>query len=595
MRYLAEYFTRFKGFIGGRVYLLLLFMFIAGTVEGFGVALFLPVMQDGFGDDKLSLALKFLFNAFNIEYSFTLMLVLIVIFCAVFRTAVLLLYARYFGRLSANLVIGLRRRVTNRIFGASYLYLLKKEIGYINNAIVREVACVVDAFVTFSNVLRFTLFGAIYVIMALLLNFKVAGCVLMFGIIITLFLKRLNALINQASVDLSASYGRFHSILIQALSKLKYLKSTLSTLKVSKIIDKENKALGNLRFKLFFLQSVSKNSIEPVVVLIVAALLFYYVEVMSHPLSEVIFLVLLFLQLSRQFMSAQMTYRKFLSARGSIEIFKNIERELTANTEELNENAAAPDFNKDIVFKDVDMVFPNGKIALDKANLRIRPRSVTAFVGFSGSGKSTIANIVTGLLRPTSGEVSFGEISYKNINLKILRENIGYVTQEDIVFNASIKDNISLWNPEIDKKNLEKVFGMAYISDFVNGLPDREEAQLGDNGLDISGGQRQRITIARELYKDTKLLILDEATSSLDSKAEKYIYASLKEFKGRKTMLVIAHRLSTIKNADYIYVLDEGRVVEEGEYDGLIRRKGEFKKMIEDQKLIETDSVKVSM
>ena len=109
---------------------------------------------------------------------------------------------------------------------------------------------------------------------------------------------------------------------------------------------------------------------------------------------------------------------------------------------------------------------------------------------------------------------------------------------------------------------------------------------LGDNGLDISGGQRQRVTIARELYKDARLLILDEATSSLDSKSEKQIYENLKEFKGQKTLVVIAHRLSTIKNADYIYVLDGGRVAEEGMYDELYGQKGEFTNMVEEQKLV---------
>jgi len=201
--------------------------------------------------------------------------------------------------------------------------------------------------------------------------------------------------------------------------------------------------------------------------------------------------------------------------------------------------------------------------------------------------------MVTGLLRPTNGEIFFGETSYSEINLKSLRERIGYVTQEDIIFNATIRDNISLWDRGSNDEKIKKVIEMAHITAFVNGLSKKEYTLLGDNGLDISGGQRQRITIARELYKDAELLILDEATSSLDSKSEKLIYENLRLFKGQKTMLIIAHRLSTIKNADYIYVLDEGQIVEEGRCEELIRRRGEFKKMIDDQKLIEIDRIKV--
>ena len=172
------------------------------------------------------------------------------------------------------------------------------------------------------------------------------------------------------------------------------------------------------------------------------------------------------------------------------------------------------------------------------------------------------------------------------LNLKVLREKTGYVTQEDIIFNATIRDNISLWDAGADEELLERVIKMAHIKSFVEGIPKKTDALIGENGLNISGGQRQRITIARELYKDVDMLILDEATSSLDSKSERCVYENLRQFKGNKTTIVIAHRLSTIKNADYIIVVSAEKkgIVEQGNHDELIAVDGKYKRLLEMQR-----------
>jgi len=582
---LISFFKKFKKFVGNKIYYLLALMWVAGIVEGIGITLFLPILQNGFGGDKLSKVFKATFGFFGIGFSFSLLLILIFVFF-VLRAVFLISYTKYFGKLVANLTITLRERVLNRIFTADYLYLLKKETGFINNAIIREVACVVQAFSTFSNLVCYAVYTVIYIVLALVLNFRVTFIILLCSSLLFVFVKRLNMAINQASLDSSLSYGRFHSVLIQALSKLKYLKSTLSYKNISKVINREGEKVSYLDYELSFLQSLTRNAYEPLIVLVIVSLLFYHVVILKKNASEAIFLIFLFLQIARQVLDAQSSYRKFLAARGGIETFNNLEKELEENREDLNLNGISPDFNKTIAFRNVTVVFPNSKMALDNVNITIEPKSIVAFVGPSGSGKSTIANMLTGLIKPQEGEILFGGVSYNRLNLKTLRENIGYVTQEDIIFNASIKDNISLWEENVDENRLAKIVEMAHITSFVNELPEKEDSMLGDNGLDISGGQRQRITIARELYKDMKLLIMDEATSSLDSKAENQIYENLREFKGNKTMIVIAHRLSTIKNVDYIYVLDNGRVIEKGPYEELQRERGEFTRMIEAQKLV---------
>jgi subfamily B ATP-binding cassette protein MsbA len=582
---LIKYFRRISRFIGRKVYLLLVLMLVVGFIEGIGVSLFLPILQSGFGDDNLSRMLKYIFGLFHIGFSFNIMLGLIAAFFII-KGALSVAYARYFGKISAGLVVTLRRKLLDKIFRADYLYILKKEIGYLNNAMVREIERVADAFEKFSFVLNYAVYGLVYLALAMGLNYKASLAALAASPILIAMMRRLNLAINTTSLDLSDSHGRFNSILIQALNKFKYLKATLSGGKIGRIVNRENEGLAGHRFRLFFLQSLSKNILEPVAMLVIVGLIFYHAAILKRDVNGIIFLVFLLLQVARQFLNVQTSYRKFLASMGSIETFNRITAELDANAEDLNPSGRKPDFNEAIRFNRASLVFPNGKKALEETDITIKPMAITAFVGHSGSGKSSVANMVAGILKPTRGDIFFGDVDYRELDLAELRKNIGYVTQEDIIFNASVKDNISLWSGSPEEERLERVVGMAHISDFVRGLSGRYEEVLGDNGLDISGGQRQRVTIARELYKDSKLLILDEATSSLDSKSERNIYENLKEYKGKKTMIVIAHRLSTIKNADYIYVMDEGRIIEEGTYDQLARKEGEFTNMVREQTLI---------
>lgn len=568
MAYMIKYFTQFKKLVGSRVYYLLASMFIVGFVECIGVTLFLPILQKGFGDDRISQVLKVIFGYFNLEFSFKLFLGLIAVFFT-FRAVLMTLYERYFDRLLSDLLVRMREKMLNKIFAVDYLYILKKEMGYINNIIVRETPCVVDAFKNFTGIFKGATLSIIYVILSFVLNFRITIIAIVLGLVVFFVMKNINMVISRISRKITFSHGRYYSILAQCLGKIKYLKATDSYPKISRIVEDESRTLGSLRFRSSFLQVISKNLIEPVLVLAVVGLLFYYVVVLKKDVNEMMFLVILFTQVARQLLDVQGSYRKFLASIGSIEIVNNFEAELDKNKESLNTDRVPPDFREGIALKDVTVVFPNGKKALDKINMAIKPKSVVALVGHSGSGKSTIANLVTGILKPTGGQVLFGDVSYEKINLKILRENIGYITQEDIIFNASIKNNISLWDKNADSGTLKKIIEIAHITAFVDDLPEKLDSMLGDNGLNISGGQRQRITIARELYKDAKLLILDEATSSLDSESERQIYENLKEFKGVKTMLVIAHRLSTIKNADYIYVFHNSRIVEEGTFEEL--------------------------
>jgi ATP-binding cassette subfamily B protein len=219
-----------------------------------------------------------------------------------------------------------------------------------------------------------------------------------------------------------------------------------------------------------------------------------------------------------------------------------------------------------IELKDIDFTYPDREQTLTNLNMNISKGQMTALVGESGSGKSTVTDLVLGLQIPEKGEVLIDGIPLGDWKQNSFRERIGYVPQDPLLFHASIRDNL-LWSFEqATEVDLWEVLRLANAEAFVKELPQGIDTLVGDRGVRLSGGQRQRIALARALLRKPALLILDEATSSLDSESEMLIQQSIEQVARDTTILVVAHRLSTVAKADQVYVLQQGRVVEEGPF-----------------------------
>jgi subfamily B ATP-binding cassette protein MsbA len=288
-------------------------------------------------------------------------------------------------------------------------------------------------------------------------------------------------------------------------------------------------------------------------------------------------------------LGVQGSWQKTQEYLGSFEIVLNNLKSL-ANNYEWNGNQLINNF-KYIEFSNVFFKYSDkDKYSLKNLNLKIPSKKSIAFVGASGAGKSTIANLFCLLLEPNRGDINIDEIPLKKIDKISWRRQIGYVSQEMAIFDNTIGYNISLnKNYKSNKKLILKIkenAKKANIDDFISTLPDGYETIVGENGLRLSGGQKQRLFIARELYRDPKILILDEATSSLDTLSEKAIKKSISLLKGKITIILIAHRISTIKDADFIYVIDKGSILEKGNYLTLKSKKDSFfNYLISSQKL----------
>ena len=219
--------------------------------------------------------------------------------------------------------------------------------------------------------------------------------------------------------------------------------------------------------------------------------------------------------------------------------------------------------------------------------MNIKPGEKIALVGESGSGKTTIAKLLMNFYGVEKGEIILNNYNIKDINKEALRDKISYISQDSFFFSGSIKENLQFANEEATYEEIIEVCKQAQIHDFINSLPLRYETPLEEKGTNLSGGQRQRLAIARALLKKPEILIMDEATSNLDSITEKAIEKTIEECTKNVTTIIIAHRLSTIMRCDRIYVMDKGEIIEEGNHEQLLRKQGYYYRLWTGQTLEE--------
>jgi subfamily B ATP-binding cassette protein MsbA len=254
---------------------------------------------------------------------------------------------------------------------------------------------------------------------------------------------------------------------------------------------------------------------------------------------------------------------------------------LTDTKPEIEEKPNAldiPEFNRAIEFKDVSFAYENEKV-LQNVHFVLEKGKTIALVGMSGGGKSTIADLIPRFYDPTSGEITIDGVSLKNCTLNSLRQHMGIVTQQSILFNDTVFNNISFGKENAPEEEVIRAAQIANAHDFIMEMEDGYQTSVGEDGGKLSGGQRQRLSIARAVMANPPILILDEATSALDSQSERLVQEAITKLMENRTSLVIAHRLSTIQHADEILVIEKGKVVERGTHDGLVAKNGVYQSL----------------
>ncbi|MCD6334591.1 MAG: ABC transporter ATP-binding protein [Candidatus Latescibacteria bacterium] len=237
------------------------------------------------------------------------------------------------------------------------------------------------------------------------------------------------------------------------------------------------------------------------------------------------------------------------------------------------------DIREGLRFRDVSFSYPTGDRVLDHVDLQVQAGEVLAIVGPSGGGKSTLVDLIPRFYDPTAGAVEIDGVDLRDVKIGSLRRLMGIVTQETILFNDTVRNNIAYGHPEIEEARIASAARAANAHDFILEFPDGYETRIGDRGVKLSGGQRQRLAIARAILKNPPILIFDEATSSLDLESEQLVQEAIERLMQGRTAFVIAHRLSTVQRANRIVVMDAGRIVQEGTHAELVAQEGLYRKL----------------
>ena len=303
--------------------------------------------------------------------------------------------------------------------------------------------------------------------------------------------------------------------------------------------------------------------------------------------------------------AAQTIYKSIASIKANAGVISHIHKELEGSKEYLQRDLVANDSyiekegenlssnNFDIELKNIDFQYPMPKTkVISDLNFQIPEKTMVSFVGGSGAGKSTVANLILGLLTATAGEIKIGGELLTKANLRAWQKGIGYVPQNIFLTDDTLAKNIAFGTADndIDEQRLIEAATKASIIEFVEQQPEKFQFIVGENGGRLSGGQRQRVGIARALYKNPKILVLDEATSALDGITEKLILDEIQQLTKSLTVIMIAHRLSTIVNSDTIFVMDGGKIIDQGAYSELVERSVYFRRLVESSKYHGTES-----
>ena len=566
-----------------RLFVWLALIVLASVLEGVTLGLFLPIIAGAGSDSPLQQLFTSVFDYLGIRYTLSLALVTMTSFYAL-RTALVVIQELYVAKVIAGLMVKIKARMVDQLLKADYQYFTKRGIGYFNNAVTVEFTNLTNAFNYCTQTIVAAGFTVTYILLALVINPVLAVALIIFSVPAYFLLNAVFRLVQRVSILNTDNNALLQSHLIQTLNGFKYFKSTASTQGISRAVSSAIGEQGRLFYAQRRLSSLVRNTLDLLTVLLIVALLMYYVEIVGSAFVEMVFVLLILRRTVTFAQNTQRSFQRFLDFSGSVRLFRHLGDELSENEEVFEAESVAPDFDQPIRLDNVSFGYDGSRPVLDGISLVIPPKRKLAFVGASGVGKSTLATLITGVLRPTSGEISIGGVPYGRIDQGKLREGIGYVTQESVIFNDTVHNNVSLWDENgRSRERVKPAARTAHASEFIEDLPDGYDTLLGDHGMKISGGQRQRVSIARELYKDARILIFDEGTSALDTESERVIQENIDELRDNTTIILIAHRLSTVKNSDMIFVLDGGRVVEQGTYDYLYAIGGRFTEMVDQQ------------
>lgn len=581
-------FRYFYSYLRYRIFVKMGLSLTVGALDAVGLTMFIPLLQI-VGNDQESTGtvdlgnLNFLISAIEtlgISLNLVNVLILLTSFF-ILKGIALYINSMYEIKVREFFITTVRVNLAHLLSQMSYKIFVGSDVGRIQNTMTGEVTRISEAYRTYFETFQSIIMITLYMLLAFWIDSTFALLVSLGGIGTNYLFKRVFTATKRASAKLTRTTHKYQGLIIQYVSNFKYLKATNIINEFTRILKRSIFEISSNNKKIGKYHSFVAACREPVLIIVVSAVIFIKVSLIGGALSTIVVSLLFFYRALSHIVYMQSFYNQFLSLSGSLQNMHSFERELRESKEEYGVENINGTINE-IALRNISFRYNDTPI-LNNISLNISKNETIAFVGESGSGKTTLLNVVTGLLPSSEGEIRFDGKILNDLNPSSYRNKIGYITQEPVIFNDTIYNNITLWSDKspYHMERYHKIIRDTKLDMFIDSLPMKHDAQLGNNGINLSGGQKQRISIARELFKEIDILMLDEATSALDSETEKYIQHHIDMLKGKVTILIVAHRLSTIKNADRIVLMDNGKIIDIDSFDILRETSPRFKQMVD--------------
>ena len=547
-----------------------------GFLEGVGISLLVPLftvfVKGGGFDFGSNFALKTVsssLSTFGLTLSFqTLLIITLVAF--LLKTAILFALGYMRACITATYKTETRRRLYEAFLGTNFSYLRRQKTGHLNHIIMYDVK---QATRLFDDVVGFVLSAGssvMFLTVSFMLSWQITLLTALLGAVLVSALFPLLRKIRRYARELLSLAKRISHALAETLAGIK----TVKALGVEDAVAESARALFHrveqVEFSKHCIKIVTKLSFEPVSVIFILAVFAVSYRYLQFDLMS--FVAIMYL-INRVFGNINNMQASFSTA---LEILPAAQEFLAAFGEV--KSHAAPErgshpfsFTKEIAAENVSFNYERSPTALSEVSFRIKRGEVIGIIGPSGAGKTTLVDLLLGLIAPSVGRITVDGADARGINWSEWRRKIIYVSQEPFLRNNTISENIRFYDQFISNEDVLNACRAANIYDFVSALPKGLATQVGERGARLSGGERQRIALARAFARKPAVLILDEATSALDAESERSIQEALSRARGSVTVIIIAHRLATVLGADRIIALDGGRIVEEGSPEELKR------------------------
>jgi len=545
------------------IFLLTALGFLGGLLGGIGINVLIPIfsfLADPGAEvtDPISKFIRSGFLLLGIDFSLKFLLIFIVILF-VLKAIILVIFSLITVRIIAGYEEKTRSRLFRTVFNSNWGHLLKQRLGHLQTILITNIEYSQNIFSQISSAIMTSTNLIIYTLVAITISWEITLITFGLGGFLFLFLKPLvRNLREMAHAQDKINRDVAHHINENVLG-IKAIKAFSVSEMVINVAEGFFHRMKKLKIRANIFNNLTSIFIEPATVILIAFIFAISYKTSGFNFASLIAVVYLIKQIFAflgQFqtliigLNTTMPYLRTL-----------VEYEELAGREQENSSGTKKFvFQKELTFRDVSFSYENGTKVLNSVSFEVKKGEMVGLIGPSGAGKTTLVDLMLRLFTPGSGKILVDGVSLSDINLEDWRKNVGYVSQDIFLINDSIKNNIKFYDDRVTDADIERATKMADIYDFIKTLPSGFDTSVGERGVLLSGGQKQRISIARALVRNPSILILDEATSSLDNESEIKIQDVIHKLKGKLTIIVIAHRLSTIESSDKIIALNNGNV-----------------------------------